>query len=37
MDHLLNKSKEEDITIISGGARGADSLAIQHAKEKIIS
>ena len=33
MDHLLSKTKEE-IVIICGKARGADSLGEQYAKEK---
>jgi len=32
MDYFLKNS--EDITIISGGAKGADTLAIQYAKER---
>ncbi|MCE5333762.1 MAG: DUF2493 domain-containing protein [Desulfobacteraceae bacterium] len=31
LDHLLQNQK--DATIVSGGARGADTLAIQYAKE----
>ena len=33
MDHLLSKTKEE-IVIVCGKARGADSLGEQYAKEK---
>lgn len=37
LDHLFSLRSREEITIITGGARGADSLGYQYAIEKRIS